>query len=87
MSKDAEPKPSIGRTVHYAAHTANGVACVPALINQVAEDGTVGLCVLDPRGVQQRNGCEQDELPPTGKIASGERAEHRGDTWHWPEAG
>lgn len=72
MSKDTEPKPSIGRVVHYAAYTANGVTCVPAMINQMTEDGVIGLCVFDPRGIQMHNGCEQGK--PT-----------EGHTWHWPE--
>lgn len=84
-----DQKPSIGRTVHYAAHTANGVTCVPAIINVLEEHPqigqVVGLCVFDPRGIQMHNGCEQDELPPPDKIVSGERTTHRGHTWHWPE--
>jgi hypothetical protein len=82
-----EQKPSVSRIVHFTAHTANGTECTAAIITRVddQEDEVVSLCVFDPRGVQMHGGIRHDELPPPDKIVTGERAEHQGHTWHWPE--
>lgn len=74
---ETDPELTIGADVHYAAFTANGVTCVPAKVNMLAQHPqmgrpVVGLCVFDPRGIQMHNGCEQG--------GPGD-----GHTWHWPE--
>lgn len=90
-------KPSVGRIVHYVSYGTPGgeygkecraaiVTEVPALLSEQPNDGTaVGLCVLNPTGQFFNRGVLQDELPPPDKIVAGERTEHHGGTWHWPE--
>ena len=89
------PAPSIGRIVHYVSYGTPGgeygKECRAAIVTAVESGGgsvlpeTVSLAVLNPTGMFFNQGVRQDELPPPGKIVAGERAEHRGGTWHWPE--
>jgi hypothetical protein len=92
-------KPSVGRIVHYVSYGTPGgeypSVCRAAIITEVGqfEPGSheehraaeVGLCVLNPEGIFLNRGVRQDELPPPDRIVAGERSEHRGGTWHWPE--
>jgi hypothetical protein len=86
--------------VHYVAHgtpirpdgtQAFPPACRSATVTEVdPEDSTrVGLMVANPTGLffhpLAAGGCVQDELPPADKIAPGERTQHQGGSWHWPE--
>ncbi|GLW91788.1 hypothetical protein [Actinokineospora globicatena] len=79
------PKPSVGRIVHYVSHgtpprpdgtQAYTAQCRAAIVTQVNEDGTVGLCVLNPTGMFFYESVGQ---------ASGDSLELLGGTWHWPE--
>ena len=76
------PQPSIGRVVHYVAHgtpvredgtQAYPSVCRAAIITQVNEDGTVGLCVMNPTGQFFNPSIMADFT------------ENQGGTWHWPE--
>ena len=93
-------KPSVGRIVHYVSYGTPGgeytSQCRAAVVTEVGEvfvpegqgppAGTpVSLAVLNPEGMFFNRGVMQDELPPSDKIVAGERTEHRGGTWHWPE--
>ena len=72
------PKPSIGRVVHYVANDSGStrglVKHFPALITQVNENGNVNLTVI-PDGLNYiipvRQAIHSDEFIP--------------GTWHWPE--
>ena len=49
----------------------------------------VALVVLNPTGMFFNGAgpvpCKHDELPPRDRIVAGERTEHNGGTWHWPD--
>lgn len=85
----ADPKPAVGRIVHYVSFgTPNGEfgkACRAAVVTEVADDerGTVGLAVLNPAGQffhpLAAGGCRHHEADEPGAHA------HPGGTWHWPE--
>jgi hypothetical protein len=89
------PLPTTGRIVHYVSYGTPGgeyvSQCRAAIVTEVnpEEPLHVGLAVLNPGGMFFHSlavgGCFQDELPPAHKILVGERSEHRGGTWHWPE--
>ena len=82
-----EPKPSIGRIVHYLSHgtpvrpngtQAYSMRCRAAVVTDVRTDVETGrpivsLCVLNPTGQFFSEGIPQDD--------SG----LEGGTWHWPE--
>lgn len=79
-------RPSIGRIVHYVSHgtpvqpdgsQAHARACRAAIVTEVEDDHTVGLCVLNPTGQFFNQGVifDDDDLP----------GEREGGTWHWPE--
>ncbi|MFC8490733.1 hypothetical protein ACFUJU_07985 [Streptomyces sp. NPDC057235] len=81
-----EPKPSVGRIVHYVSYGTPGgeytSQCRAAIITEVDEYqpsddgqfvGHLNLCVLSPDGMFFNKGVLQD------------KDEHRGGTWHWPE--
>ena len=76
MTRSA-PRPSVGRIVHYVAYGSSGGEYKPehraAIITQVGEGGTVGLCVLNPTGQFFNTAVREDQ--------SGETS----GTWHWPE--
>jgi len=87
--------PSVGRIVHYVSYGTPGgeyaSQCRAAIITDVRipDFGTgvssnVGLAVLNPSGMFF-NDADQDQLPPADRIMPGERVQHRGGTWHWPE--
>lgn len=89
----SEQKPSVGRIVHYVDFGTPGgeytSQCRAAIVTEVSsrdcDTAPVGLCVLNPEGQFFNQHVHQDELPPAEKIVPGERTEHRGGTWHWPE--
>jgi hypothetical protein len=69
--------PSVGRTVHYVSYGTPGgeyrSECRAAVVTEVHNETTVGLCVLNPTGQFFNRSIVQDE------------AAKRGGTWHWPE--
>lgn len=69
--------PSVGRIVHYVAYGTPGGEYKPehraAIITQVGEGGTVGLCVLNPTGQFFNTAVQEDQ--------SGQKP----GAWHWPE--
>ncbi|MFC9604529.1 hypothetical protein ACFTTN_13855 [Streptomyces niveus] len=89
MTLSAEPRPSVGRTVHYVSHgtpvRSDGSqqfpsACRAAVVTEVDADdpGRVGLAVQNPTGQFFH------PLQAGGSVYSD--AETRlGGTWHWPE--
>lgn len=70
-------RPSIGRIVHYMSlGTPKGEflpACRAAIVTEVDDDDTVGLCVLNPTGIFLNQHLAHDEDTKAG------------GTWHWPE--
>lgn len=70
-------KPSIGRIVHYQAFGTPGGEFRPepraAIITEVEDDETVGLCVLNPTGMFFNRGLKLDESETP-----------KGGTWRWP---
>ena len=68
--------PSVGRIVHYVSYGTPGgeflSECRAAIVTEVGEDETVGLCVLNPTGLFLNRGLRHDESKAGG-------------TWHWPE--
>jgi hypothetical protein len=85
----SEQVPSVGRAVHYVSYGTPGgeytSQCRAAIITavhgratgpEIPGDSTAwsaSLAVLNPEGMFFNQGCHQSE------------ADHRGDTWHWPE--
>jgi hypothetical protein len=73
--------PSIGRIVHYVSYGTPGgeygKECRAAVVTEVEDDHTVGLCVLNPTGQFFNRGVvfDDDDLP----------GERKGGSWHWPE--
>lgn len=69
--------PSIGRIVHYQAHgSPNGQhkpAARAAVITEVIDNETVGLCVMSPTGFFFNQGCKLDQTDVPA-----------GGTWRWP---
>lgn len=69
--------PSVGRIVHYKSYgTPNGEytpECRAAIVTQVNNPTSVGLCVLNPTGQFFHEAVNLD-----GQHYSG-------GTWHWPE--
>lgn len=67
--------PSIGRIVHYQSYGTPGGEYLPepraAVITEVAEDGSVGLAVLNPTGFFFNRGVPFAEAPTPGH-------------WNWP---
>lgn len=83
MTDPRDPRPSVGRTVHYVAYGTPGGefpagVCRAAIVTEVPLTGdeqtraTIGICVLNPTGLFFNRGIPYHE----GK--------HPG-TWHWPE--
>lgn len=79
--------PSVGRIVHYVSHgtpvrpdgsQAFTSECRAAIVTEVSDDDTVGLCVLNPTGQFFNRGVTQDEGDENDKG-------RWGGTWHWPE--
>jgi hypothetical protein len=70
-----QQKPTVGRIVHYQSHgSPNGQhKSLPraAIVTEVNEDGTVGLCVLNPTGQYFDRGVRFSEPPAPG-------------CWNWP---
>lgn len=77
----SEQKPSIGRIVHYVSYGTPGgeylSECRAAVITEVHNDTTVGLCVLNPTGVFFHRSISYRELERNSKGTGG--------SWHWPE--
>lgn len=73
-----EPKPSVGRIVHYRAYGTPGgeypSVCRAAVVTEVddpeAHDSAVGLAVLNPTGVFFNQHVPHGDGP---------------GQWHWPE--
>lgn len=94
----SELKPSVGRVVHYVSHgtpvrpdgsQAYTQECRAAVVTEVDDEDTVGLCVLNPTGQFFNREVSYDfGLDPDGdsnqKPACDGR-HHDGGTWHWPE--
>ncbi len=98
-------RPSIGRIVHYVSYGTPGgeygKECRAAVITEVEDEHTVGLCVLNPtgqffnQGVPYHDGAETPGDPdcPVDHHAEAHRycscgwmeASYTGGTWHWPE--
>lgn len=74
---NADPKPTIGRIVHYQAHgSPDGThKSVPraAIITAVHNESCVDLAVFNPTGMFFNSSCALDESETP-----------RGGTWHWP---
>lgn len=71
-----EPKPSVGRIVHYHSTDPNDTRiCRAAMINEVNQNGTVGLTVFGPSSKQE---------PTSTKIFNIKQGPGFGE-WHWPE--
>lgn len=74
-------KPSVGSPVHYTSHGTPGgeygKECRAAIVTEVTDAHTVGLCVLNPTGIfLSREIVFDDDDDP---------AQRKGGTWHWPE--
>ena len=78
--------PSVGRVVHYVSHGSpvrpDGSqeftsVCRAAIVTEVTDDHTVGLCVLNPTGQFFKQGVIFDDDDDPAKRAGG--------SWHWPE--
>lgn len=76
------PQPSVGQIVHYRSYgtppradgsQAYASCCRAAIVTEVADPATVGLCVFNPEGLFLKGGIVHDE---TGEVLG---------TWHWPE--
>jgi hypothetical protein len=93
------PVPKTGDDVHYVSHgspvrpdgtQAYAPQCRAAKVSEVDGDDptTVGLVVFNPSGLfflpVTSGGVDRDQLPPWDRICVGERAVHKGGTWHWP---
>lgn len=67
--------PSIGRIVHYQSYGTPRGEYLPApraaVITEYEDDGTVGLCVLNPTGMFFNQGVPFAEEPTPGH-------------WNWP---
>jgi hypothetical protein len=73
-------KPSVGRIVHYHSYGTPGGEFKPlpraAIITQVvSDDGTVGLCAVNPTGLFFHERCPYSELPRPGHWSWPPRAE------------
>lgn len=79
-------QPSVGSIVHYVSYgtpprgdgtQAFTSQCRAAVITEIGENDTVGLCVLNPTGMffhpLAAGGCRHQENERTG------------GSWHWPE--
>ena len=68
-------KPSVGRVVHYHSYGTPGGEFKPlpraAIVTQVNEDGTIGLCAVNPTGLFFHERCPYSEAPKPGH-------------WNWP---
>jgi hypothetical protein len=80
------PRPTVSRTVHYVSHgspvrpdgsQAYASECRAAIVTEVADDHTVGLCVLNPTGFFFNQGVVFDDDDDLSQRAGG--------SWHWPE--
>lgn len=78
-----EPRPSVGRIVHYVSYGTPGreykSECRAAVVVGIpnSEDlSVIQLCVLNPSGIFF-NECAH--------IEGDEHAGRKGGTWHWPE--
>lgn len=85
-------QPSVGQIVHYVSHgtpvQADGTQafakqCRAAIITQVENDTTVGLCVLNPTGLFFHERCFF--VGENGPGYDAETGAYPGGTWHWPE--
>lgn len=69
------PQPTIGRIVHYQSYGSPGGEYLPepraAVITEVGDDGTVGLCVLNPTGMFFNQAVPFADEPAPGR-------------WNWP---
>ena len=82
----SEPRPSIGRIVHYTSYGTPGgeytKQCRAAMITEVHDNGEVALTVFNPSGqffnwrVPHEEIGDKIEPGPSGRS---------GGTWHWPE--
>lgn len=101
----SEQPVSIGRIVHYTSYGTPGGEygreCRAAVVTEVGDDDTVGLCVLNPTGTFFNRRVRYD--PGEGRPGDPEcpnrphDGPHRycpcgwaepapaGGTWHWPE--
>jgi hypothetical protein len=79
-------KPSVGRIVHYVSHgtpprpdgsQAFASECRAAIVAEVTDEHTVGLCVLNPTGQFFSRGVVFDD--------DDDPAQRAGGSWHWPE--
>lgn len=79
-------QPAVGRIVHYVSHgtpvkpdgsQAYASECRAAVVTEVDDGHTVGLCVLNPAGqFFIRDVVFDDDDDP---------ARRAGGSWHWPE--
>lgn len=89
MALSTQPRPTVGRTVHYVSHgtpvRTDGSqqfpsACRAAVVTEVDADdpGRVGLAVQNPTGQFFH------PLQAGGSVHSDAEA-RLGGSWHWPE--
>ena len=68
-------KPSVGRIVHYHSYGTPGGEFKPlpraAIVTQVNDDGTIGLCAVNPTGLFFHERCPYSDSPKPGH-------------WNWP---
>lgn len=79
-------KPTVGSPVHYQSHGSPVLPdgsqryaseCRAAIVTEVTDGHTVGLCVLNPTGQFFSQGIVFDDDDDPKQRAGG--------SWHWPE--
>lgn len=88
-------RPTIGATVHYVSYgtpvrddgtQAFRSRCRTAVITEVLNDTSVGLCVVNPTGLFFYP-LATGGVRFVGKGAPGGDEAYSGGTWHWPGRG